>query len=140
MRSLVLGLSILAGPVAATELVPSTCEDTGTGYFSMIYDRVDNRFVLFIETNLANKPNFPDGDSRVTLADCKAGWQFSVPSDSDAGKGLLDEFLYAETTYSLKEMSDILAAAQVGYFEMPFSPEHCTCKVTPLYETHLVDD
>jgi hypothetical protein len=138
--STLLGLCLTASPLAATELAPATCEDRGTATFSLIYDRVDDRFVHFIETSAANSPNFPDAESRVILADCKAGWQLSVPADSDAGVGLLGEFLYGEESYSFKKMQDILQGARVQVWNPPFSAEHCACKVTPLYETHLVDD
>lgn len=141
MRATVFALCLVALPAAAigSGIPKSTCADTAAGRVSMLHDRHRDRFVHFEETDARNGLNFDIRHSRSVIADCRAGWQIAVPSADDLAAGLLFEVFYGDVSYDRPAILALMRSRGVVVSSTEFDRDHCTCKVDPSGNTHLVD-
>ncbi|HMO71327.1 MAG TPA: hypothetical protein PKC84_06720, partial [Paracoccaceae bacterium] len=73
LRAVGIGACLAALPhgAAASGILLPTCEDTGAGTLSMLFDRQQGRFVHFVEGRIGEPAGLATHVSRVAVADCR---------------------------------------------------------------------
>ncbi len=142
MRKGLTALCLLALPaVAGAEGIPlSTCVDTGAGRQSMLIERLQDRFVYFVEAAADEPAAFGEHVSLSVIGDCRGGWRLTAPNADRAAADLMHEVFFGETAYDRPAILALAKARGVTLDEEPFDAGHCACKVDPAGDTHLVDD